>query len=526
MKVLISDRLSPQGVEIFKRSGLEIVVKTDLSPEGLVGEIPGYEGLVIRSGTTVTASVIDAAEKLKVIGRAGAGLDNVDLKAASRRGIVVMNTPGGNTITTAEHALSLLLSLARGIPQATASVKAGRWEKKKFMGIELYNKTLGILGLGQIGRYVAKLAQGFSMNVIAFDPYLSEDQAKKMGIGQVTMEELFRRSDFITVHTPLTPDTKNLINAERIAQMKEGVRIINCARGGIVNESDLHQALVSKKVAGAAFDVFEKEPVDPDHPLLKLDNFICSPHLGAATAEAQENVALAIAEQVVDYLLRGVIRNAANFPSIPADMLPAVRPFLALGEKMGAFGTQLIEGGLEKVTIEYRGDVAQMLTTPMTVAILMGLLNPILGESVNYVNAPIIAKERGIDIQETKSAEAGDFISLIVLKIQSGKETVEVSGTLYRRQDPRIVSLNDYSLEVVPDGHMLVLSNLDAPGVIGNIGGFLGRHRINISRMHLSRETVGEKAMSVIGIDSPLTPELLLEIKKLPHILSAKQIQL
>ena len=526
MKVLISDHLSPQGIEVLKRGGLQVEVRTKLTPEELIREMGGYEGLVIRSGTQVTSAVIEAAGRLKVIGRAGSGLDNVDLDAATRRGIVVMNTPGGNTVTTAEHAMALLLSLARAIPQATASVKAGRWEKQKFMGVELYNKNLGVIGLGQIGGYVAKLAQGFMMNVIAFDPYLSEDRAKKMGIEQVTLEDLFRRSDFISIHTPLTPETKNLINAQSIAKMKDGVRIVNCARGGIVNEADLYQALVAKKVAGAAFDVFEKEPADSQNPLLTLDNFICSPHLGAATTEAQENVALAIAEQIVDYLVHGVIRNAVNLPSIPADILPAVRPYLILAEKLGAFAAQVLEGGLEKVAIEYRGDVANLATTPITVAALRGLLNPILEDSVNYVNAPVIAKERGIEIKETRSTDAGDFTSLIILELQAGKGVVRVGGTLYRRKDPRIVDLNGFPLEVVPEGHMLVLSNLDQPGVIGSLGNFLGRHQINIASMQLGREKPGGKAISVIGIDASVTPDLLQEIKKLPHILSAKQIKL
>ena len=526
MKVLISDHLSPQGIEVLKRGGLQVEVRTKLTPEELIREMGGYEGLVIRSGTQVTSAVIEAAGRLKVIGRAGSGLDNVDLDAATRRGIVVMNTPGGNTVTTAEHTMALLLSLARAIPQATASVKAGRWEKQKFMGVELYNKNLGVIGLGQIGGYVAKLAQGFMMNVIAFDPYLSEDRAKKMGIEQVTLEDLFRRSDFISIHTPLTPETKNLINAQSIAKMKDGVRIVNCARGGIVNEADLYQALVAKKVAGAAFDVFEKEPADSQNPLLTLDNFICSPHLGAATTEAQENVALAIAEQIVDYLVHGVIRNAVNLPSIPADILPAVRPYLILAEKLGAFAAQVLEGGLEKVTIEYRGDVANLATTPITVAALRGLLNPILEYSVNYVNAPVIAKERGIEIKETRSTDAGDFTSLIILELQAGKGVVRVGGTLYRRKDPRIVDLNGFPLEVVPEGHMLVLSNLDQPGVIGSLGNFLGRHQINIASMQLGREKPGGKAISVIGIDASVTPDLLQEIKKLPHILSAKQIKL
>lgn len=526
MKVLVSDPLSQQGLEVLQRAGLQVDVKAKLPPEQLLREIGEYEGLVVRSGTQVTSAVIEAAKKLKVIGRAGSGLDNVDLDAATRRGIVVMNTPGGNTVTTAEHTMALLLSLARSIPQATASTKAGRWEKQKFMGVELYNKTLGIVGLGQIGSYVAKLAQGFGMIVIAYDPFLSEDRARKMGIEQVALPELYRRADFITIHTPLTAETKNLIDAHAISQMKDGVRIINCARGGIVNETDLYGALKSKKVAGAAFDVFDQEPVDPQNPLLAMDNFICTPHLGAATTEAQENVAVAIAEQIVDYLVHGIIRNAANLPSIPADLLPTVHPYLVLAEKLGAFGAQILEGGLQRVNIEYRGDVANLATASITIAVLRGILNPILEENVNYVNAPVIARERGIEIKETRSTDAGDFTSLIILELQAGKAGIRVSGTLYRRKDPRIVGLNGFPLEVVPEGYMLVLSNLDQPGVIGSIGTFLGRHQINIASMQLGREKPGGKAISVIGIDAPMTPDLLHEIKKLPHILSAKQIKL
>ena len=526
MRVLVSDKLSPEGIAVFQQNGLEVKVKTGLSPEELVGEIREYEGLVIRSGTQVTEQVIEAAGKLKIIGRAGSGLDNVDLEAATRRGIVVMNTPGGNTITTAEHTMALLVSLARRIPQAMASVKAGRWEKKKFMGVELYHKTLGIIGLGQIGHYVAKLAQGFSMNVLGYDPFLSEDQAKKIGVEQVDLDAIFSQSDFITIHAPLTKATRKLVNARRFSQMKDGVRIINCARGGIIDEQDLHQALLSGKVGGAAFDVFETEPVDPENPLLTHDNFICSPHLGAATREAQENVALAIAEQMVDYLVNGITRNAVNVPSVPDDMLPTIQPFLNLGEKLGAFSAQIMEGGLEQIDIEYRGNVAQIMTSPVTVAILRGLLNPILEEEVNYVNAPVIVKERGIKLRETRNTDASDFTNLITLKLRSGKVTGQTSGTLYQRQDPRIVNLNGFPLEVIPEGHMLVLSNQDQPGVIGEIGGLLGRHQINISSMQLGREQSGGKAVAVIGIDSPATPEVLREIRELSHILSARLITL
>lgn len=526
MRVLVSDSLSPQGVEILKQAGLTVDVKTKLTPEQLLEEIGQYEGLVVRSATKVTAKVLDAGLKLKVVGRAGSGLDNVDLEAATKRGIVVMNTPGGNTITTAEHAVAMICALARQIPQATASTKSGKWEKSKFMGVELYQKVLGVVGLGQIGSHVAKLGQGLMMKVMAYDPYLSEERARQMGVEQATIEHLFRTADFITIHTPLTPETTNLIRAETIATMKDGVRIVNCARGGIVNETDLYQALVSKKVGGAAMDVFEKEPADPANPLLTLENFICTPHLGASTTEAQENVAVAVAEQIVDLLVKGVIRNAANIPSVPADLLPQIQPYLTLGEKLGAFEAQRLDGGIKRVTVEYHGDVSNLPTPPVTVAILKGLLNPILEASVNYVNAPVVARERGIELNEIKRSDAGDFSSLVVVELQVGDRTSRIAGTLFHRREPRIVSIDDFSVEVVPEGAMLAVSNTDRPGVIGTMGTLLGKHQVNISRMQLSRERPGGRAISVIGIDSPVSTATLQELRQLPGILSVRQIRL
>ncbi|MBI3605522.1 MAG: phosphoglycerate dehydrogenase [Nitrospirae bacterium] len=526
MKVLVSDKLSDQGIEILKRSGLEVDVKTRLTPEELIKEIKNYDGLIIRSATKVTADVIHAADRLKVIGRAGSGLDNVDINAASKKGIVVMNTPGGNTITTAEHALSMMCSMSRLIPQATSSMKAGQWEKNKFNGVEMYNKTLGIVGIGQIGSYVAKVAQGMGMQVIGYDPYLSEENAKKMGVEQIDLDALFRRSDFITLHIPLTAETKNLISKETIAVMKKGVRIINCARGGIINETDLYEALKSGKVAGAALDVFEKEPVDPKHPLLTLDNFIATPHLGASTTEAQENVAFAVAEQVVDYLVRGIIRNAVNLPSVSPDLLPEVQLYLTLAEKLGSLQSQLYEGGLQKVEIEYRGRVSELSTAQITIAVLKGLLSPILENSVNYVNAPIIAKERGISVHETKTSDAADFSSMIVVRVYTSQTSGHVAGALYSQKDPRIVEIDGFSLEVVPEGCMLLIANNDKPGVIGNLGTLLGDHNVNIARMQLSREKIAGKAISVISVDTPVSPQILAQMKKLPNILSVKQIVL
>lgn len=524
MKVLVSDPISQNGIDIMKKAGLEVEVKK-LSSEDLIKEIKGYDALVIRSATKVTAEVINAADKLKVIGRAGSGLDNVDKISASKRGIVVMNTPGGNTITTAEHTIALMLAMARLIPQATSSMKEGKWEKKRFMGVELYNKTLGIIGIGNIGSQVARRAQALDMNVLGYDPYLSEEKAKELGIEAVDLPELYRRSDFITVHTPLTPETRNMINREAIKGMKDGVRIISCARGGIVNEKDLYDALVSGKVAGAALDVFEKEPPEGS-PLLTLENVVCTPHLGAATAEAQENVAIAIAEQIVDYLVYGTVRNAVNFPSVPADLLPRIRPYINLAEKIGSFLSQIFEGGIKEVTVEYKGEASDLTVAPITVAILKGLLTPILEETVNFVNAPFIAKERGIEVRELKSPGVGDYATLIGLKIRSGKNMGYVAGTLYNRKDPRVVKVNEFPIEAIPEGHMLVLSNNDKPGVIGNIGTLLGKNNINIARMQFGREAPGGRAISVVSVDSPVPDNVLAEIRKLPNVLSVKQVRI
>jgi D-3-phosphoglycerate dehydrogenase len=523
MKVLVSDNISPKGVAILKNAGFEVDVKTGMKPEELKACIGEYHGLVIRSATKVTAEIVDAAVNLKVIGRAGSGLDNVDKIAASKKGIVVMNTPGGNTITTAEHSIAMLFSVARLIPQATASMKAGKWEKKKFMGVELFNKTLGILGLGNIGTQVAKRAQGLEMNVIAYDPFLSEDKAGTLGIRKVSLDELFALSDFITIHTPMTPETKGIVNSETITKMKDGVRIINCARGGIVNEQDLYEALKSGKVAGAALDVFEKEP-PVDNPLLTLDSVICTPHLGASTEEAQENVALAVAEQIVDYLASGTIRNAVNFPSIPADQVPRLQPYISLAEKLGSFSSQIFEGGVTEITVEYGGDAAEINSAPVTIAAIKGFLSPILLETANFVNAPFIARERGIEVIETKTKDSGDYQSVIGLRIKSKDREIHVAGTLFSKKDARVILIDEFKVEIVPEGDLLLMYNNDKPGVIGNIGSLLGESNINIARMHFGRETAGGKAISVVSIDSTPTPEIMQKIRTMPNILSVRHI--
>ncbi|ALA60167.1 D-3-phosphoglycerate dehydrogenase [Nitrospira moscoviensis] len=522
MKILVSDSLSKQGVEVLEKAGFTVVVKTKLPKDELLKEVKDADGLIVRSGTKVTAEVIAAAEKLKVVGRAGSGLDNVDTPAATRRGIVVMNTPGGNTVTTAEHTLSMICAMARRIPQATASVKSGKWEKDKFMGLELYNKVLGIVGVGQIGGYLSKLAQGIGMSVVAYDPYLAQERAEKMGVTMVELDELFRRADIISVHTPLTPETKGLINAAAIAKMKPGVLIVNCARGGIVNETDLVDALKTKRVAAAAFDVFDEEPVKADHPLLTLDNFICTPHIGAQTTEAQENVAVGIAEQVVEYFTKGVAKGAVNIPSVPPDLLPRLQPYLTLAEKLGSLQTQLCEGGIERVTVEYSGEVAGLTVAPLTIAVLKGLLTPIMEYAINYVNAPIVAKERGIEVKEVKSSDAGDFTSLIRVRVEAGKAAHQVAGTLYNKKDARVIEIDQFKVEVVPEGHMLLIHNIDRPGVIGMVGKVLGDHNINIVRMQCALEKRGGNALLIIGSDTDFPSTVLGQIKSSSNILSVK----
>jgi D-3-phosphoglycerate dehydrogenase / 2-oxoglutarate reductase len=526
MKILVSDSLSKQGIELFQKAGFEVDVNTKLAKEELLKIIKNYDVLVIRSGTKVTAEVIAAADRLKVIGRAGSGLDNVDTHAATRRGIVVMNTPGGNTVTTAEHTMAMICAMTRRIPQANASTRAGKWEKEKFMGVELYNKTLGVLGMGQIGGYLTKLAQGVGMNVIGYDPYLAEERARKMGVEVVDLPELFRRADVISVHTPLTPETRSLINRQAIEQMKTGVMIVNCARGGIIDEADLYEALKSKRVVAAAFDVFEEEPVKPDHPLLTLDNFICTPHIGASTGEAQENVAIGIAEQIVDYFTKGLARGAVNIPSVPPELLPRLQPYLTLAEKLGRLQAQVYEGGLERVTVEYNGDVAGLTVAPLTIAVLKGLFTPILEDAVNFVNAPVIAKERGIEVKEVKSSDAGDFTSVIRVRVEAGKKGHGVAGTLFNRKDPRVIEIDSFQVEVIPEGHMILILNVDRPGVIGAVGQVLGEHNINIARMQCSREERGGHALLIIGLDAPLPAGVLDTLGRGNNILSVKLVDL
>jgi D-3-phosphoglycerate dehydrogenase len=525
-RVLVSDPLSSKGLEILERAkGLKYDLKPGVSPEELKRIIPEYDGIIIRSETKLKGDLIEAGNRLKVIGRAGIGLDNVDLPAATKKGIVVMNTPQENAIAAAEHTMAMIFSVSRKIPQATASMKAGKWEKKKFMGVELYNKTLGLIGIGVIGTIVADRARGLRMKVIGYDPYLSTEIAEKKGVDLVSLDELLRRSDFISIHTPLTDETRNLVDKNAFTKMKKGVILINCARGGIINEKDLYDALKGGKVAGAALDVFEKEPT-VGNPLLELESVISTPHLGAATEEAQENVAIAIAQQVVDFLTLGEARNAVNMPAVSPDILPSLRPYLRLGEQLGSFLGQISNYAIEEILIEYHGEVVEYGTKPITISVLKGLLTPFVGETVNFVNAPVMAKERGIKITESTRAEAEDFASLIALTTRSKMEQNYIAGTLFGRKELRIVKLNDFFIEAIPEGHILLVNNYDKPGVIGNIGNALGTRDINIATMQFGRDRMGGNAISLLHLDVPLQPGMVGDILRLPNIISVRQIQL
>jgi len=523
MKVLISDSMSEKAEEIFKNTpGLEVDVITGLKPEELKKIIGEYAGLAVRSATKATAEILEAAGNLKVIGRAGTGVDNIDLKASTEKGIVVMNTPGGNTVTTAEHAISMMVALSRNIPQATASMKKGLWEKKKFQGTELTGKTLGILGVGTIGSVVASRAQGLKMDVISYDPFISPEAAEKLGIKLVTIDELYAQSDFISIHVPLTNDTKNLVNAESFAKMKDGIKLINCARGGIVDEAALVEAVKSGKVSGAAFDVFAKEPPDPDNPLLALDEVIVTPHLGASTTEAQENVAIAVANQMADYLTTGTIKNAINVPSVPAELLSVLNPYISLTEKLGAFQGQLLTGGIEEVSIEYSGDVADFDVSPVTIACLKGLLGSVMDQTVNFVNAPSVAKERGIKVVEIKSSRSIDYASSVTVTVKTADGDHLVEGAIFGKNEPRIVRIDKFALDVIPEGFLLFLHNADKPCVIGNVGILLGEAGVNIAALDLGRESAGDEAVSVWNIDSQCSDELMGKLLKIPNIITAK----
>ena len=527
MKILITDSLAPEGLEIFKNAdGFEVDVKVGLKPDELKKICPAYDGWVIRSGTKITADLIEAATNLKVIGRAGVGYENIDADAATKKGIVVMNTPGGNNVTTGEHTIALMMALARHIPQAVASLKSGKWDRNKFVGVEMCNKTIGVIGLGNVGRIVAERAAALRMKVIGYDPFIAAENIARMGVEPATLEDIFTKADFITVHVPLTTDTQGLINKAAFAKMKRGVRIINCARGGIVEESDLAEAIQQGRVAGAALDVYVDEPPPPDHPLLRLDQVITTPHLGASTDEAQLNVAIAVAEQMVDFLAKGVVRYAINVPSVSPELLHVLRPYLTLAEKLGSLHAQMAGVLPNEVQVEYRGDVTQYNVAPLTLAVLKGLLSPVMEFAVNYVNAPILARERGIKIVESKGEEATDFASSIIVRAKNGKESLEVEGAIFAAKHPRIVRVNSFYLEAVPEGYILVLQNKDVPGVVGAVGTILGKHGLNIAGMELGRSEKGGNAISFTHVDEAVSKKALDELRALPQIVSATLVKL
>ncbi|VAW40754.1 D-3-phosphoglycerate dehydrogenase [hydrothermal vent metagenome] len=527
MKVLISDNLAPIGEKILREAGIEVDVKTGLPPEELKAIIPAYDGLVIRSATKVREDIIEAATGLKVIGRAGIGLDNVDIPAASQKGIVVMNAPDGNATTAAEHALAMMMSLARNIPQATSSMKAGKWEKKSFMGREVSGKTLGIVGVGRIGSIVANRAQGLHMKVIAFDPHMPADLVERIGVELVDLPELARRADFISVHTPLTKETHHLLSSEFFANMKNDAMFIDCARGGVVDEEALHEALDTGKIAGAALDVFEKEPTSLEEtPLLAHPHFICTPHLGASTSEAQENVASAIAEQVADYLLKGVVRNAVNVPSVSDEVLASIGPYIRLGEMLGSLHMQIAKGGVEEVNLEFNGDLADQDVGPVTVAFLKGLFTPILQDAVNFVNAPLIAEERGIRIVESKSRQAADFTNLLRVTVKTTDGENMLAGTVFGKKEPRLVRLNSFRLEALPAGPMLLVYNRDVPGVIGLLGTTLGAAGVNIASMTVGREEESSQNVILLNTTPRVSKDLLAKVRELSSIDDAMVLEL
>ena len=524
-RVLVADGLQAVGVDALRKHGLDVDVAGILDEAALIARIPEYEGLIVRSATRVTRAAIAAATRLEVIGRAGAGVDTIDVDAATERGIIVMNTPGGNTTAVAEHTLALVLALARRLPVADASLKAGRWEKNRLQGVELLGKTLGILGLGRIGSEVARRALGFRMQVLAYDPYLTREAAERLGVESVELDELLSRSDFITIHTPLTGDTRHLIGEAELARMKPGVRLINCARGGIIDEAALARALASGQVGGAGIDVFETEPPPADHPLLRFEQVVLTPHLGAATDEAQSAVALAIADQVADVLVRGVVANAVNLPTVDAETLRQQVPYAGLAAAMGRFLAQMAEGRMAEARLTYAGDVAQRPTTALTLAFLRGVLGTILAEHVTDVNAMLLARARGLRVTETSTTESAGYSSLLTAELRTDRGGSSVAGTLFHGE-PRFVAIDGFSLEAVPQGFMLVFANQDVPGVVGRIGTLCGRHGINIAGMQLGRERRGGRAVSILNLDDPMPPAALEEIRAMSDIVFARLVKL
>jgi D-3-phosphoglycerate dehydrogenase len=526
MKVLISDPLCPVGVDILQAEpGIEVVQQIGLKPAELMEIIGEYDALIVRSATQVTREIIEAGKKLRVIGRAGIGVDNIDVPAATERGIIVMNAPFGNTITTAEHSLSLLLSLARYIPQAYASLRQNYWQRKCFIGTELYGKVLGIIGLGRIGREIAKRALALGMIVIANDPFVNPQDVENINLELLPLEEIYKQADFITIHAPLNESTRYLINAKTLAQMKQGVYIINCARGGIIDESALYEALINGHVAGAALDVFEQEPPG-DNPLLKLDNVICTPHLGASTREAQEKVAVEIAHQIINLLKKDIVINAVNTPSLSPEMLASIKPYISLAEGLGKLAGQLYPQPISQLKIEYTGQVFKKYHRPVTNTILQGLLKVNQTQPVNQVNAALLAKKQGLEIETSQVEQNMDYTQLITLKLETRDGSHQLAGTLLNNKQPRIISIDQFKLEIIPQGYTLIFFNQDQPGIVGNIGSLLGENQINIAGMQFGREKREGKAISVFQVDSQVSDSLLNKLAQLPFIDCVKQVHL
>ncbi len=522
-KVLISDKMDPRAAQIFRERGIEVDEITGKTKDELIAMIGDYDGLAIRSATKVTADVIAAAKNLKVVGRAGIGVDNVDIPAASAAGIVVMNTPFGNSITTAEHAIALMFALARQLPEADASTQEGKWEKNRFMGVELTSKTLGLIGAGNIGSIVADRARGLKMKVVAYDPFLTPERAVDMGVEKVTLDELLSRADFITLHTPLTNETRNILNAEALAKTKNGVRIINCARGGLIDEAALKAAMDSGQVGGAALDVFVEEPATAS-PLFGTPNFISTPHLGASTSEAQVNVAIQVAEQLSDYLMQGGVTNALNMPSLSAEEAPKLKPYMALAERLGSLIGQLAHDNLTKISIEVEGAAAELNIKPITGAVLAGLMRR-YSDTVNMVNAPFLAKERGLDIREIRHDREGDYHTLVRVSVQTEEGEKSVAGTLFGNTSPRIVELFGIKIEADLAGDMLYIVNDDAPGFIGRLGSTLGEAGVNIGTFHLGRRAAGGEAVLLLSVDSPVPEPVSWQLCNLPGVRRVKTLK-
>ena len=518
-KVLISDKMDPKAAEIFRQRGVEVDEITQLTPDELKAIIGQYDGLAIRSSTKVSKDILSAATKLKVVGRAGIGVDNVDIPAASAQGVVVMNTPFGNSITTAEHAIALMFALARQLPEADASTQAGKWEKNRFMGVELTGKTLGLIGAGNIGGIVADRALGLRMKVIAYDPFLTPERAIEMGVEKVDLDGLLARADFITLHTPLTDQTRNILSAENLAKTRPGVRIINCARGGLIDEAALKTGLESGHIAGAALDVFVEEPAR-ESPLFGTPNFVSTPHLGASTNEAQVNVAIQVAEQMADFLVHGGVTNALNMPSLSAEEAPKLKPYMALAEKLGSLIGQLAHDALTGIAIEVEGAAAQLNQKPITGAVLAGLMR-VHSDTVNMVNAPFLARERGLDVREVRHDREGDYHTLVRVTVKTEAGDRSVAGTLFGNQAPRLVELFGIKVEADLAGHMLYVVNEDAPGFIGRLGSLLGEAEVNIGTFHLGRRDAGGEAVLLLSVDEPVTADLLTKVKALPGVKTA-----